>query len=122
MKRELYYEVSTMGDFCGGSEKARPAKEVRPVPDRCWRKFCEDKKGAGRRTMPASPTDENDCLPLEVVGRREAAKAEIVWRRTYGESEASVAKVMGISPRQVRRHCQGVEGIKRGDGNRHRHE
>jgi len=44
--------------------------------------------------------------------------AEAVRRRLSGEPEMHIASDLGVSPRQVRRWCKGVAGIKRDDGRR----
>lgn len=45
-------------------------------------------------------------------------KEEAVRRRLEGEPEALVAAGLGVSTRQVRYWCQGVDGIERNAGNR----
>jgi len=49
---------------------------------------------------------------------RPAIIAEAIRRRVGGEPEMLVAETMGVSARQVRRWCEGVDSIKRDDGRR----
>lgn len=59
--------------------------------------------------------------PVVIAGGRANGKShlrpEAIGRRRQGQSEKSVALVLGVSPRQVRRWCQGTEG-KRKSGHR----
>ena len=58
---------------------------------------------------------DDDRLPGKAQFRPEAVR-----RRQNGVPEMLVALALGVSPRQVRRWCQGVEGIQRDDGRRWR--
>ncbi len=44
-----------------------------------------------------------------------------VAQRVAGISEVVVARHFNVHPRTIRHWCEGVEGIDRGQGNRHRH-
>ncbi len=54
------------------------------------------------------------------VGAWERLRTMAVAMRKEGKPEAAVAAELVVSPRQVRRWCQGVGGILRNDGNRSR--
>lgn len=67
----------------------------------------------------AAPYDSTASF-VSIGPGRGMLKTEAVRRRMAGEPEMAVASALGVSARQVRRWCQGVEGIRRGDGNRWR--
>ena len=58
---------------------------------------------------------------IRVVPRMNPVRTDAVAQRVAGVSEQSVAKQAGVHPRTIRHWCEGVAGIARGEGNRHRH-
>jgi len=69
-----------------------------------------------RRAVPETGRDQDDDWP---AGKAQF-RPEAVRRRQDGVPEMMVARALGVSPRQVRRWCQGVDGILRDDGRRWR--
>jgi len=112
MKRELYFEAATMGDFCFTAGRPARARKVKPLPDCSWFRSCEQCRWG-------------DCM----AGNAEAAYDSAAGRMKRGEAFAGMmlngktagelAEFFGMTEEQVKEEAESrktivASGRKRG--------